>query len=163
MVLKNVNKIKNKLSNKIPKHVTVFARTTHKSQIWIKEVQREMKWMSGDNVYHLLRAVLQSLRDQLSAHEAAHFAAQLPLLLRGTFYEGWNPKSKLSPSISKINFLELVKEKLNPMGVQNFELEKGVLITLTVIKRHISVGEMKDLTSLLNPDLKNFIESNVQH
>ena len=172
MALKNHTKIKKKTLKiasesiltkkiqkaKVSKQVAVFTRSSHKSQIWIKEIQKELKWMSGDNIYHLLRAVLQSLRDQLSVHESAHFAAQLPLLLRGTFYEGWNPKTNLGPSVSKNNFLELIKQKMNPIGIPNFELEKGVLAALNVIKKHISAGEMKDLVGSLNPTLKVIIE-----
>ena len=87
------------LNQKIAKNVTVFARTTHKSQLWINEMQKELKWLNGDSLYHLLRAVLQSLRDQMNVHEAAHFSAQLPLILRGAFYEGWNPHAQ---QLSKI-------------------------------------------------------------
>ena len=39
----------------------------------------------------LLRATLTALRDMLGHEEAAHLAAQLPLLLRGMYYEGWRP------------------------------------------------------------------------
>ena len=39
----------------------------------------------------LERAWLHNLRDRLSVEVAAHFAAQLPELLRGVFFDGWNP------------------------------------------------------------------------
>lgn len=39
--------------------------------------------------YHALRGVLFTLRDRLTVEEAAHFASQLPLLIRGIFYEGY--------------------------------------------------------------------------
>jgi uncharacterized protein (DUF2267 family) len=35
--------------------------------------------------------VLQTIRDHLTHEEAAHLAAQLPIILRGVFYEGWRP------------------------------------------------------------------------
>lgn len=154
-VLKDTLKIK---PPKVTKNVTVFNRTAHKSQAWIKEMQKDLKWMSGDSIYHLLKAVLQSLRDQMSVHEAAHFAAQLPLLLRGTFFEGWNPHLAQLTGYTKDEFLEAVKSKLSPIGAPNFELESGVLIALNVIKKHISAGEMEDLIGVVNPTLKTFIE-----
>lgn len=145
-------------SQKIAKNVTVFARTTHKSQLWINEMQKELKWMNGDSLYHLLRAVLQSLRDQMSVHEAAHFSAQLPLILRGAFYEGWNPHAEQLSGVSKDDFLGAVKARLSQPGLPKFELEDGVLIALNVIKKHISAGEMDDLVSQVEPSLKTFIK-----
>ena len=39
----------------------------------------------------VVRAWLHILRDRLTVEVAAHFAVQLPELLRGVFYDGWNP------------------------------------------------------------------------
>lgn len=154
-------KMSNSSASKVSKRVSVFARTAHKSQEWIREMQKELKWVSGDNAYHLLRAVLQSLRDQMSIHEAAHFAAQLPILLRGTFYEGWNPQISELCGDTKDEFLKSVKTKMGPLGTPKFELESGVLVALNVIKKHISAGEMKDLTGMVEPSLRSFIEKNI--
>ncbi len=43
--------------------------------------------------YRALRAHLHVLRDRLAVEQAAQLAAQLPNLLRGIYYEGWNPSS----------------------------------------------------------------------
>lgn len=148
---------------KISKKVSVFARTLNKSQEWIKEMHHELKWMTGDSLYHLLRAVLHSLREQLTINEAAHFSAQLPLLLRGTFYEGWDPQSNLRNAANRDDFLQIVKNKMSPVGIPNFDLEQGVSTALSVIKKHISSGEMEDLVGMLNPSLKNFIQKVNSH
>ena len=116
--------------------------------------------MAGDSLYHLLRAVLQSLRDQMSVHEAAHFSAQLPLILRGAFFEGWNPHVQQLKGVTKEDFLQIVKGRLSHAGLPKFELEEGVLTTLNVIKNHISSGEMNDLVSVVEPSLKTFIKRN---
>lgn len=73
--------------------ISTFSSTVQKSEGWIKEIHEELNWMTSDQVYHVLRAVLQTLRDHLSTNEAAQFAAQLPLLLRGIFFESWDPKT----------------------------------------------------------------------
>ena len=41
--------------------------------------------------YQVLRAVLHSLRDRLTINEAADLGDQLPILIRGIYYEAWHP------------------------------------------------------------------------
>src|SRR3954468_20250061 len=44
-----------------------------------------------EDAWRLLKGYLQTLRDELTLDEAAQLAAQLPLVLRGAFYEGFDP------------------------------------------------------------------------
>jgi len=41
--------------------------------------------------YRALRAVMHAIRDRLTVDETAQLAAQLPELIRGIYYEGWDP------------------------------------------------------------------------
>lgn len=43
------------------------------------------------HAYRVLRAWLHVVRDRLPVASAAHLSAQLPEVLRGSFYEGWVP------------------------------------------------------------------------
>lgn len=139
--------------------VSVFERTLHKSEAWITEMQNDLSWLSNDKVYHLLRAVLHTLRDQLSVDEAAHFSSQLPMLLRGTFYECWNPKTKSSKGLTKKEFLEAVRNNMDHSDHLSFDLEIGVSIALGVIMNHVSQGEMEDVIQSSKPSLKVFFET----
>lgn len=116
---------------------------TSKSQIWIREIQQQMDFINTDTSYRLLKAVLHALRDQMSLAEMAYFAGQLPLLLRGTFYEGWNPYMVNLSSFTKENFLQSVRKHLELIGKPQFELETGVLVALNVIKKHLQ-GAVKE-------------------
>jgi uncharacterized protein (DUF2267 family) len=58
---------------------------------WIDELDDELGWDDQHRTFRLLRAVLQTLRDCLPVNESADFAAQLPMLLRGVYYEHWQP------------------------------------------------------------------------
>jgi anti-anti-sigma factor len=53
-----------------------------------------MGWEDRHLAYHALRTVLQALRDWLPVDEAAALGAQLPLLIRGFYYEHWHPHGK---------------------------------------------------------------------
>ena len=68
----------------------VLDATYQKTQEWISTVAKVLHLDKAD-AYKALRAVLLTLRDRLPAEEAVHFGAQLPMLLRGLYYEGWKP------------------------------------------------------------------------
>lgn len=58
---------------------------------WVNGVARQFDTDDREFAYGVLRAWLHTLRDRLTVAAAAHFAAQLPDLIRGVFYSGWDP------------------------------------------------------------------------
>ena len=60
-------------------------RSIDKANAWLADI--DAGFGTGDRrlAYRVLRAWLHNLRDRLSVEVAAHFAAQLPELLRGVF------------------------------------------------------------------------------
>ena len=68
--------------------------TVHTTNVWLKELEEELGWHDRERVYHAMGAVLHALRDRLTVAEAADLGAQLPMLIRGQYYEGWNPNGK---------------------------------------------------------------------
>ncbi|RKZ33892.1 MAG: hypothetical protein DRQ37_08340, partial [Gammaproteobacteria bacterium] len=71
----------------------VFDETVHATNTWLHEITSRLGWDDRRKGYRALRASLHALRDRMPVTEAAHISAQLPLLLRGTFYEGWRPSA----------------------------------------------------------------------
>ncbi|MET8796317.1 DUF2267 domain-containing protein [Nocardia sp. NPDC004568] len=67
--------------------VAAAADTAHE---WIRAVATSLG-TDEPRAYRVLRAWLHSVRDQLGVAGSAHLAAQLPELLRGTYYSGWVP------------------------------------------------------------------------
>jgi len=68
-----------------------FARAQSSAHEWLAVVGEAIGTRDRAFTYRVLRAWLHVLRDRLTVEAAAHFAAQLPELLRGTFYDGWVP------------------------------------------------------------------------
>lgn len=75
-------------------HIDVFDTTLRKSEEWIHAIQRALVWDQPQRAYLALRAVLHTVRDRLPVLEATHLGAQLPMLIRGLYYEGWSPLDK---------------------------------------------------------------------
>ena len=68
---------------------------------WLAEIAGEFGIEDRRLACRVLRAWLHALRDRLPVTIAANFAAQLPELLRGVFYDGWSPSRvpiKFGPS-----------------------------------------------------------------
>lgn len=71
--------------------VSVIDRTVAKTYEWLERLCRELETDDRQHAYMTLRAVLHAMRDRIGPEVSVHLAAQLPLLVRGIFYEGWDP------------------------------------------------------------------------
>src|SRR5262245_36983587 len=71
-----------------------IAVTVEKTNRVLREIEAAYGWpkQRRNQSYAALRVVLQTLRDRLTVEEAADLAAQLPMLIRGLYYEGWDPR-----------------------------------------------------------------------
>jgi len=135
--------------------VPILETTVQKTHIWLKEIAEHMGWEDQQLAYIALRAVLQALRDRLPIEVIAKFGAQLPLLIRGIFYEGWGP-SQTPLRIHRLeDFLALVSIYLgNNLLIQDTELiAKTVLLT---IRNHVTEGEIKKLKKVLPDPIASF-------
>ena len=127
--------------------MNVFDHAVEKAQTWIRDMMRELGTQDPHQAYHALSAALQALRDRLSVNEAAQLGAQLPLLVRGLYYEGWRPASTPVHARRPDELLRLVDQKAGD-GVA-IDPERAVAATLEVLRRHVSPGELMSLAHVL--------------
>lgn len=116
----------------------IIESSTQKTHQWINGIA-EAAHLEKRDAYKALRAVLQTMRDRLPLEDAVHFAAQLPMFLRGLFYEGWQP-SKVPIKMSREEFLTAVEEK-----IVTEQFIDPLLITqkvFAVIMSHVGLSEM---------------------
>lgn len=127
----------------------VFDRTVHKTNTWLRDVMDALGSDDRHAAYLALRATLHMLRDRLTVEEAAHLGAQLPMLVRGFYYEGWNPTGKPIRERSYEGFLAGVAIELP----NDLDPEDAVRAVFTVLADRVSGGEIDDVTHVLPTSL----------
>lgn len=131
----------------------VFDRTLQSTHIWLDDVMEELGWTDRHKAYHALRVVLQGLRDHLPVNEAAHLSAQLPLLVRGVFFEGWHPAKVPIKERSQEEFLVHVTEAfLFDADVSSREVATAVF---NVLAKHVDEGESRKIKAVLPQGLRS--------
>jgi uncharacterized protein (DUF2267 family) len=134
----------------------IIERSVEKAHIWPKELTEELGVEDRQYAYRALRAVLHTLRDRLTVDVAAKLAAQLPTLIRGIYYEEWDPSRTPLPIHDVEGFLDHVAAEGRLAG----ETEASVAVdaVLAVLRRHVTPGELDDVLAVLPAKLKALIE-----
>jgi len=68
----------------------LFDEWVHKGHEFIGEVAKELE-VDEARAFRITKAVLHTLRDRLDPREGKDFAAQLPMVLKAVWCEGWDP------------------------------------------------------------------------
>jgi uncharacterized protein (DUF2267 family) len=96
--------------------------------------------------------VLHALRDRLSVDAVAALAAQLPLLLRGAYYEGWHPADKPLKR-HREPFLRHLAGSL--CDCPPADSEKVAEAVFRVLARHVSAGEVESVKRALPGEFRS--------
>ena len=125
--------------------------TVQKTHVWLNDLMAEMGWQDRHHAYHALRTVLHALRDRLGPDKAAALAAQLPMLIRGLYYQGWHPAGK--PLREKRGgFLAHVAADCQGRDDDPAEVARAVFC---VLARHVAPGEADKLCRILPADVRD--------
>lgn len=131
--------------------VPAFESTLQTTNQWLHDIMARLGLQDRQAAYHDLRVVLHALRDRLTADQAAALGSQLPMLIRGIFFEGWKPQGKPLRVRRQEEFLELVAEQLAPTGPDAEAVTRAVF---DVLSRHISTGEVRHLKHILPVEIR---------
>ncbi|PJI92069.1 uncharacterized protein (DUF2267 family) [Yoonia maricola] len=133
--------------------IHVFERTTHEAHEWVNDLAGRTGWTNEREVLRLLRVVLGKIRDHLPNEEMAQFSAQLPLILRGMFYEGWQPKLTPVHERHAAAFVAAVEEKVG--DVMTYRGVTDIKAVFNTINAHVSRGEVEDVRACLPQELRD--------
>jgi uncharacterized protein (DUF2267 family) len=135
--------------------VDVIDTTVQKTYRWIDEISEELGSIGRREAYRDLRAFLQTLRDRLTVDQAAELGAQLPMLVRGIYYEAWDP-SRVPVKMKAEEFVETFIERavLPPER----EPVASMKAAAAVLRRHVTAGETTDVLGSLPMEIRRLLE-----
>lgn len=134
----------------------VFDRTVHTTNVWFKELMDELQWDDRHRAYQALRGTLHALRDRLTVEEATDLGAQLPMLIRGLYYDSWNPSKTPNKERHKAEFLHHVQEAFRTTAAPpDIDPEPVARAVFKVLSRHVTEGEIKDIKSSIPAALRD--------
>jgi uncharacterized protein (DUF2267 family) len=135
--------------------VDAFRTTLQKTGEWLRDIRESLDWDSDQRAYQALRAVLHTLRDRLPVAEAVHLGSQLPMLVRGFYYEGWTPTDK-PVKMSHDEFLCAVAEHFrNDTGADPVRITRTVIEVLTA---RTNVGQIAKVSHLMPRDFSDLFQ-----
>lgn len=130
----------------------VFDKTIQTTHIWLNEItevigpDRQLAWK-------VLSTVLHKLRDRLPVDVAAHLGAQLPLLIRGVYYDQFQPAKQPTACRDLDEFVGEVEEWLSDVRPVNAaDAVDAVFVTLS---RHVPEGQLAIVRNALPATIRD--------
>ena len=137
----------------------VFDKTIQETNHWLKILMEELQTDNRRLAFSVLRAILHTLRDRIGPENAIHFGAQLPMLLRGAYYEDWRPAKTPTHERHYEDFLDHISANMaesNPVAARD-----AAKATFAMLAQTIDPGEFEKLLQLLPTEIRLFLPDGV--
>ena len=121
---------------------------------WISALMQRLGWQDREKVYLALLAALHALRDSLPRDEAGYLGVQLPVLLRGLYFEGWHPAGHIPRAKSLSAFLERIQEGVH--RDPGIDAEQVAHAVFSLLAQRLPAGEIEDAKAATPSALRMF-------
>lgn len=119
---------------------------------WLNELCEDLEWREKSRAYLLLRETLHAVRDMLGVDEAADLSAQLPILIRGIYFDGWNPSGTPTPDRTKADLLKRITGRFQAQPLD--DPERAVAAVFDLLRRHVSFGEFDQVRKSMRKSVR---------
>ncbi|NYF58760.1 DUF2267 domain-containing protein [Micromonospora purpureochromogenes] len=135
---------------------SAFESSLEKTNLMLKDIEQAYGWPKEqrNQSYCALRTVLHLLRDRMPVQESVEFAAQLPVLVRGIYFDGWKPMD-VPIKLNRDDFLLEVRRHF-PYDVEG-GTERVVQVVLDALSRHVTPGQWDDVKDTMPSDLQRMM------
>lgn len=132
----------------------VIDHTVHLTHEWINELAGRLDWTSPRDALRLMRSSLHAIRDHLKVDESAQFSAQLPLLIRGMYFESWVPKMTPVKERHLKDFVSRIERQVSE--IIEYRGPADIQTVFKMLNHRISQGEVEDIRANLPMEIRDF-------
>lgn len=136
---------------------TLFDKHIQKAHVWVNRLEEILSWDNKQYALDAMRVSLHAIRDNLHHEEAANLSAQLPLIIKGIYFEQWTPANTPKKERIQEEFIENVRKELEHFTRQDFTkeaAEKVISSVLQLLDENIAPGEIDKLMAVVPRGLK---------
>lgn len=130
-----------------------FNHALEEAHLWLEELAQDASFENEEQAYTGFRAVLHSLRDRLTVEEAVHLSAELPMLVRGFYFEGWKPSLAPNDEATAEEFFASVRESLRNAAL-TLDTEAAVRGVFAFLERKLAGGQIRHVKSQLPAEIQ---------
>jgi uncharacterized protein (DUF2267 family) len=137
--------------------IEAFDTTVQKTNEWLRDIGTQLGDDNRRHAYLALSGTLHAVLDFLPIKESAHLSAQLPMLVRGLYFEGWNPTNALAEDRSRESFLSRTEHALERAlwnEDHRIDAEQAARAVLRVLSDRISSGEVEHVRHVLPESIR---------
>ncbi|WP_439657901.1 DUF2267 domain-containing protein [Lentzea sp. HUAS TT2] len=131
----------------------VFDHALESADKLVRDVAEAFPTEDRKFAHRVLRAWLHLLRDRLTVEVSAHFAAQLPELVRGMYYEGWNP----SRVPEKYDAEQCAARLAGEANVARKDVTTATAAVASVVPHHLSDGMLDKVLAHFPEDVRRVL------
>lgn len=131
--------------------IAALDASVQKTNEWLKDLGERLD-VDRETAYKILRGYLQTVRDCLDVGEASDFAAQLPVMIRGIYYTGWNP-ADTPAGLDRERFVSMLRERAALAG-DDPDPQTAASAMTGVLQQQITDGAVADVFTQLRRDVR---------
>ncbi|WP_112664348.1 DUF2267 domain-containing protein [Microvirga flavescens] len=129
----------------------VFDKTLHITNTWLSEI---MEKLGPDRqvAWHVLGAVLRTIRDRIPMELSAHLSAELPMLVRGLYFDQWRAAAPQERYRTQEEFFDRLVVNLGatrPVGASD-----AARAVFEVLNRHLDEGQARKIREALPEEVR---------
>jgi uncharacterized protein (DUF2267 family) len=138
-----------------------FEKYASKGNEFVHLVAEDLE-VSRNKAGRIIRAVLHALRNRLSHEDSFHLLAQLPMVFKGVYVDGWK-FDKIYKHITHLSdFLDEIRQEDGGLAQYDFgndiKAKQAVTAVFKGLNFLISEGEMNNIIAVMPAQLKKYIK-----